>query len=66
MSKQPLGLPQGSVRAVLALMLTAAAIAASFYPVLPQEFLWPAALSVNAFYFGSAPTRRESDGDHLE
>lgn len=62
-TEQPLGLPQGSVRAVLALALTVAAIVASFVPVLPQEFLWPAALTVNAFYFGSAPSRREADSD---
>ena len=58
---QPLGLPRGSVRAVLALILTGAAIGAAFYPVLPQEFLWPAALTVNAFYFGSAPKRGNHD-----
>ena len=51
----PLGLPVGSVRAILALSLTGAAIAASFYPVMPAEYLWPAALTVNAFYFASRP-----------
>ena len=60
---QPLGLPQGSVRAILAIVLTGAAIGAAFYPVLPQEFLWPAALTVNAFYFGSAPKRGSGDGE---
>lgn len=59
---QPLGLPPGSVRAVIALLLTGAAILASFVEALPQEYLWPAALVVNAFYFGSAPRRKE--GEH--
>lgn len=48
---QPLGLPEGSVRAILALVLTAAAIAATFLDVGGTDFLWPASLSVNAFYF---------------
>ena len=61
MNKLPLGLPQGSVRAILALGLTAAAIAASFIDSLPAEFLYPAALTVNAFYFGAAPKRGEDD-----
>ncbi len=54
---QPLGLPRGSVRALLALILTGAAITAAFVEALPAEFLYPAALVVNAFYFGSAPRR---------
>jgi len=58
---KPLWLPEGSIRAVLALGLTSAAIAASFVEALPQEFLWPAALTVNAFYFGSAPGRVSGD-----
>ena len=56
---QPLALPQGSVRAILAIVLTGAAIAGSFWPVVPAEYLWPAALTVNAFYFGAAPKRGE-------
>lgn len=62
-SDQPLWLPQGSVRAILAIVLTGAAIVASFVEALPKEFLWPAALTVNAFYFGSAPKRVEGDQD---
>lgn len=58
---KPLYLPEGSIRAILALGLTTAAIAASFVDALPQEFLWPAALMVNAFYFGSAPKRISGD-----
>lgn len=49
----PLALPEGSVRAILALALTAGAIVATFVPALPHEFLYPAALTVNAFYFAS-------------
>ncbi len=58
---KPLWLPEGSVRSILALTLTGAAIVASFVEALPQEFLWPAALTVNAFYFGSAPGRKGGD-----
>ncbi len=57
----PLSLPEGSVRAILALGLTAAAIAASFVSALPAEFLYPAALTVNAFYFGSRPRSQDED-----
>ena len=57
----PLSLPQGSVRAVLALGLTAAAITAAFVPALPSELLCPAALTVNAFYFGSRPKSEGPD-----
>ena len=56
---QPLYLPEGSVRAVLALILTGAAIVASFVEGMPQEYLWPAALVVDSYYFGSAPKRTE-------
>lgn len=55
---KPLWMPEGSVRAILALGLTTAAITASFIQALPGEYLWPAALTVNAFYFGSAPKRK--------
>ena len=58
---KPLWLPEGSVRAILALVLTGAAIAASFVEAFPQEFLWPAALMADAFYFGSAPARVRGD-----
>ena len=58
---KPLALPQGSVRAILALGLTAAAITAAFVPSLPSEFLYPAALTVNAFYFGSRPKSKDQD-----
>lgn len=50
--KQPLGLPEGSVRAILAIGLTAAAIFATFTGAAGTEYLWPASISVNAFYFG--------------
>lgn len=58
---KPLWLPEGSVRAILALVLTGAAIVASFVEALPQEFLWPAAMTVNAFYFAAAPKRAGGD-----
>jgi len=58
---KPLWLPEGSVRAILAITLTLSAIAASFVNVFPKEFLYPAALTVNAFYFASAPTRSGGD-----
>ncbi len=60
-SDQPLWLPQGSVRAILAVVLTGAAIVASFVEALPQEYLWPAALLVNGHYFGAAPKRDGGD-----
>jgi len=56
---QPLYLPEGSVRAILALVLTGAAITASFVDSLPAEFLYPAALMADSFYFASAPKRTE-------
>lgn len=56
---QPLYLPEGSVRAILALILTGAAIAASFVEAMPAEYLFPAALVVDSYYFGSAPKRTE-------
>jgi len=49
----PLNLPKGSVRAVLALALTGAAIAATWINGVAAEYVWPAALTVNAFYFAS-------------
>ena len=58
----PLGLPQGSVRAVLAIGVTAAAVVASFMPSMPTEYLYPVALTVNAFYFASRP--KAGDPDH--
>ena len=58
---KPLWLPEGSVRAILALVLTGAAVLASFVDALPGEYLFPAALTVNAFYFGSAPQRKRGD-----
>lgn len=48
---KPLWLPEGSVRAILAIVLTGAAIVASFVQALPEQYLWPAALVVNTFYF---------------
>lgn len=54
---QPLGLPQGSVRALLALGLTGASIAAAFVASLPEEFLWPTTLIIIGHYFGAAPKR---------
>lgn len=55
----PLGLPTGSVRAILALALTGAAIASAFVTSLPSDFLYPAALVVNTFYFTTSPKRRD-------
>ncbi len=57
----PLSLPQGSVRAILAIGLTGAAIAASFVEALPAEWLYPVAAMVNAFYFGSRPKSEGTD-----
>ena len=55
------------MRSILALVLTGAAIVASFIDALPQEFLWPAALVVNGHYFGAAPKRRSgSDSDDAD
>lgn len=48
---KPLWLPEGSVRSILALVLTGAAIAAVWVEGMPGEYLWPAALVVNTFYF---------------
>ena len=53
-SKFPLWLPEGSVRAIIALSLLAAAIAASFIvDTVADKFLWPAAMAAVGFYFGS-------------
>lgn len=65
MSNEPLWLPRGSVRAILAIMLTASAIVASFVEALPGEYLWPAALTVSGFYFAGAPSRGGQDEDGL-
>ena len=59
----PLGLPVGSVRAILALTLTGAAIVAAFVPALPSEYLYPAALTVNAFYLAARPRAEAPNAD---
>jgi len=52
--KFPLWLPEGSVRAIIALGLVAAAVMASFVVgTVADKFLWPAAMAAVGFYFGS-------------
>lgn len=56
---KPLWLPEGSIRAVLALVLVIAAVVASFIPATnAEQFLWPAATGITGFYFGQAPKRQ--------
>ena len=49
------------MRAVLAVALTAAAIVATFTDAMPTDFLYPAALTVNAFYFASRSESKAPD-----
>ena len=59
-NNSPLWLPEGSVRSLLALGLTTAAITASFVQAMPAEFLYPAALVVNTFYFVDRSNKSEN------
>lgn len=51
--KQPLWLPQGSVRAILALVLVIAVVGLSFAALVDPEKLVELAVMVIAFYFGA-------------
>ena len=53
-NKFPLWLPEGSVRAIIAIVLVCAAIVASFVDgTVADKFLWPAAMAAVGFYFGA-------------
>lgn len=57
----PLWLPEGSVRSILAFALTGAAIVASFVEgSAPDQYLWPAALVVNGFYFADRSNKSDN------
>ena len=62
MTADPLGLPRGSVRAAISLLVTAGLLAAPLYPGVPVE-KWFAVLSnialiVIGFYFGARLNER--------
>lgn len=53
MTAEPLGLPKGSVRAILAIGLTAAVIVAAFKNPVAAELISPIATLILGYYVGS-------------
>lgn len=53
MLEEPLGLPKGSVRAIIAVGVTVAVVAASFTNQSASEILSPIATLILGYYFGS-------------
>ncbi len=56
--KQPLWLPQGSVRAILALVLVTAVVALAFLGLITADRLVELAAVVVAFYFAGKQTQQ--------
>lgn len=69
MTDEPLGLPRGSVRAAISLLVTAGLLVAPLYPGVPAEkwfsVLSNIALIVIGFYFGTRihERRRQSQDE---
>ena len=61
---EPLGLPKGSVRAILAIGLTTAIIVAAFKNPVAAELLHPIATLILGYYVGSRAdfNRRNNNG----
>ena len=59
-NNNPLWLPKGSIRSILALGIVSAAIAAVFKLMEVPQSLWDLALVVVAFYFGSKVASQRS------
>ncbi len=68
MSKEPLGLPRGSIRAIITLGLLLAAVAMVFVPVEDREYatgLFALAGVAIRDYFATRTTQNDKDGPPL-
>lgn len=69
MANEPLGLPRGSVRAILTLLLVVAAIAAAFLPLHGNEAAQSSLLVLAGVavrdYFGNRTAQNAEDGPPL-